>query len=75
MIDKGILIHAAAASWTLGRPSKPSGLECDLWSLGVMLFVVLTNEHPFCSTAPRREMDVEWETPIGENQLERFTLW
>lgn len=32
-------------------PMNRYGLECDLWSLGVMLFVVLTNEHPFCSTA------------------------
>lgn len=32
-------------------PLNSYGLECDLWSFGVMLFVVLTNEHPFCSTA------------------------
>lgn len=32
-------------------PMHRYGLECDLWSLGVMIFVVLTDEHPFCSTA------------------------
>ena len=32
-------------------PLYSYGLECDLWSLGVMIFFVLTNEHPFCSSA------------------------
>ena len=32
-------------------PLYSYGFECDLWSLGVMIFFVLTNEHPFCSSA------------------------
>lgn len=30
------------------------GLECDLWSLGVMIFVVLTNEPLSTNSSPTR---------------------
>lgn len=45
-----------------GEPEPPSlaGLECDLWSLGVMIFVVLTDEHPFCSTVAWAEKNVDF---------------
>ena len=33
------------------NPLYSYGFECDLWSLGVMIFFVLTNEHPFCHSA------------------------
>ncbi|CAE7360886.1 CPK14 [Symbiodinium sp. CCMP2592] len=33
------------------NPLYSYGFECDLWSLGVMIFFVLTNEHPFCNSA------------------------
>merc|ERR1719512_235359 len=29
------------------------GFECDLWSVGVMLYIVLTNEHPFAAKASK----------------------
>lgn len=33
----------------------PYGCKCDCWSLGVMLYIILTDEHPCCPDAHKME--------------------
>ena len=47
----GTLFFSAPEVLRSHDPLHGYGLECDLWSLGVMIFIVLTNEHPYCSSA------------------------
>lgn len=32
-------------------PSQKYGVKCDLWSVGVMLYILFTNQHPFAEDA------------------------
>eukprot|EP00434_Breviolum_minutum_P021645 symbB.v1.2.019103.t3/scaffold1548.1/size117880/8 len=35
--------------------SIPYGCKCDCWSLGVMLYIIMTDEHPCCPDAHKME--------------------
>jgi len=45
--------------------NKPYGVKCDCWSMGVMLYIVLTDEHPCCESANN----------LDTAQLFRKILW
>lgn len=37
----------------MGHPGVEYGLPCDMWAVGIIVFIMFTNYHPFCETPPR----------------------
>ena len=58
--------------WNYKEVFEYDPFKCDMWSLGVTFYHLLTNELPFDATNPKEMIEKLWDsnlnyTPLGES--------